>query len=162
MPEVAERHSIEVVVETDTTELLALMRAYCEFYEVDPSDEDLLALARALIADPQREGLQLIARDTDGRAVAFATIYWSWSTSRAARLGIMNDLYIVPSARGHGLAERLISACLGHCRHHGAAELQWETALDNERAQAVYDRVGGVRERWLSYSLEVAPPAPRP
>src|ERR1700722_17567578 len=97
MPEVAERHSIEVVVETDTTELLALMRAYCEFYEVDPSDEDLLALARALIADPQREGLQLIARDTDGRAVAFATIYWSWSTSRAARLGIMNDLYIVPS-----------------------------------------------------------------
>jgi hypothetical protein len=28
--------------------------------------------------------------------------------------------------------------------------------LDNHRAQAVYDRLGGVRERWLSYSIELA------
>ena len=48
-------------------DLLPLMRGYCEFYEVAPSDDDLLAMARVLIADPEREGLQLLARDADGR-----------------------------------------------------------------------------------------------
>jgi GNAT superfamily N-acetyltransferase len=148
-------HSIEPVSEHDLADLLPLMRGYCDFYEVDPADEALIELSRALMADPSREGLQLIARDSTGRAVAFATLYWSWSTSKAARIGIMNDLYVAPAARGQGLADRLIAACLDRCREHGARELEWQTALDNARAQTVYDRVGGVRERWLSYSLEV-------
>ncbi len=68
----------------------------------DPSDEDLLALSRALIADPEREGLQLIARDGDGRAIGFATIFWTWSTSDAARLGIMNDLFVAEALAAAG------------------------------------------------------------
>ncbi len=44
------------------------MRAYCDFYEVDPSDDALLALSRALIADPDREGVQFLARDDERRA----------------------------------------------------------------------------------------------
>ena len=107
--------------EQDLSELLALMRAYCDFYEVAPSDEDLLALSRALIADPQHEGVQLIARD-DGRAIGFATVYWTWSTTSAAR-------------------------------EHGAKRLTWQTALDNERAQKLYDRIGGRRSQWLDYDL---------
>lgn len=148
-------HSVALVAEPNLPELLPLMRAYCDFYDVQPSDDALLTLSRALIADPQHEGLQLIARDPAGTAVAFATIYWSWSTAKAAQLGIMNDLFVAPPARGSGLADRLIAACIERCRCHGAAALQWETALENERAQAVYDRVGGVRERWLSYSIDV-------
>jgi RimJ/RimL family protein N-acetyltransferase len=31
--------------------------------------------------------------------------------------------------------------------------LEWMTAPDNDRAQAVYERVGGVREPWLIYTL---------
>src|SRR5919204_5651878 len=91
----------------DLDHLLPLMRAYCDFYEVDPPDERLLALSRALIEDPEREGVQLIARDRD-RAVGFATIYWSWATTSAERIGVMNDLYIAPEARGTGTAEALI------------------------------------------------------
>ncbi|HEX5909832.1 MAG TPA: hypothetical protein VFY44_05015, partial [Thermoleophilaceae bacterium] len=59
---------ISVAGEGDLDELLPLMRAYCDFYDVAPSDEDLLALSRALIADPGREGVQLIARGDDGAA----------------------------------------------------------------------------------------------
>jgi GNAT superfamily N-acetyltransferase len=131
------------------------MRGYCDFYEVSPSDDALLALSRALIADPEREGLQLIARDGDGRAVGFATLYWSWQTLSAARLGVMNDLFVAPEARGSGLAERLIAACRERCAEHGAGELAWQTAKDNLRAQAVYERVGGRRAEWLDYSLPV-------
>jgi ribosomal protein S18 acetylase RimI-like enzyme len=68
----------------------------------------------------------------------------------------MNDLFVAPAARGTGTAEALVEACVQACRAHGARVLEWSTALDNARAQALYDRIGGQRSQWLSYSLPVA------
>jgi GNAT superfamily N-acetyltransferase len=145
--------AISVVEEDDLEDVLPLMRAYCDFYAVDPSDEDLLAMSRALIADPQREGVQLVARDWRGRAVGFATVFWSWQTLSAARLGVMNDLYVAEYARGTRIADALIAACGDRAREHGATALTWQTAKDNDRAQAVYDRVGARSSEWLDYEL---------
>jgi GNAT superfamily N-acetyltransferase len=144
--------TIERVGEADLDELLPLVRAYCDFYEVSPSDEALLALSRALIADPDREGVQLLARD-QGRAVGFATIYWSWATTAAERIGVMNDLFVAPEGRGSGVAEALIEACRAECAARGAGQLTWQTAPGNERAIKVYDRVGATREQWVDYWL---------
>jgi GNAT superfamily N-acetyltransferase len=150
------------VTADDLPELLPLMRGYCDFYEVSPSDDALLALARTLIDDPA-QGVQLLARDDTGTAVGFATIFWTWSTLSAARLGVMNDLFVAEAARGGGAADALIAACAERCRERGATELAWQTAHTNVRAQAVYDRVGAKRdERWLDYSLDVAPGAITP
>jgi ribosomal protein S18 acetylase RimI-like enzyme len=147
--------AITRVGEDDLDDLLPLMRGYSDFYEVDPSDEALLALSRALIADPELEGVQLIARDDgDGTALGFATVYWLWSTSHAARIGLMNDLFTARAARRRGVGEALIRACLEEVRARGAAVLQWQTAPDNHPAQGLYDAVGGIREQWLDYYLE--------
>jgi len=146
--------TIERATETDLTALLPLMRAYCDFYEVAPSDDALLSLSRALLADPEREGIQLLARD-EGRAVGFATIFWSWATTSAERIGVMNDLFVAPEARGTGLAAALIEACRAECAARGARKLTWQTALDNAAAIKVYDRVGATREQWVDYWLPV-------
>jgi ribosomal protein S18 acetylase RimI-like enzyme len=146
---------IAPVGECELEELLPLMRGYCDFYEVEPSDEELLALSRALIADPEAEGIQLIARDPGGEAIGFATVYWSWQTLRPGRHGVMNDLFVKPEARGGGVAEALIAACAEQARRHGARSLGWQTAKDNRRAQAVYERMGARRSEWLDYSLDV-------
>jgi GNAT superfamily N-acetyltransferase len=150
------------VTERDLPELLPLMRGYCDFYGSTPSDEALLAMSRTLIADPEREGLQLIARDdADGnRAIGFATIFWSWSTNSAARIGVMNDLFVSPEARGSGAPDALIEECVERCRRRGAVRLEWQTALDNKRAQAVYERVGGTREQWYDYWLPASDARP--
>jgi GNAT superfamily N-acetyltransferase len=145
--------SIAAVTDADLADLLPLMRAYCDFYESEPSDEALLGMSRALIADPHREGVQLIARDDEGAAIGFATVFWTWSTNAGARIGTMNDLYVAPAGRGGGVADELIRACLDRCRERGAVRLEWQTALDNHRAQAVYDRVGAQRSQWVDYSL---------
>jgi GNAT superfamily N-acetyltransferase len=144
------------VTEDDLPDLLPLMRSYCDFYGAATPDGELLALSRALLASPDCHGVQLIARDADGRAVGFATVYWTWSTLRAAEVGVMNDLFVSERARGGGVAEGLIDACLGLCRKRGAAELGWQTAKDNLRAQKVYERVGGRRSEWVDYSLRVS------
>jgi GNAT superfamily N-acetyltransferase len=149
----SERYTVEVVRSADLDDLLPLMRAYCDFYETTPGDAELLALSRAVLAGPEHEGVQVIARDAAGAAVGFASVFWSWDTTEAARIGIMNDLYVAPPARGTGLAERLIAKCAERARERGASRLEWETAPDNVRAQNVYDRIGGVREPWLVYTL---------
>jgi len=150
-----EGHSIELVRERDLPDLLPLLRAYCDFYETQPSDRALLALSRRLLADPGREGVQLIARDGSAPAVGFATVFWTWDTTVADRVAIMNDLYVSPGVRGRGLAEGLIEACREQCALWGAARLDWVTEPGNVRAQAVYDRIRAVREGWLSYTIGV-------
>ena len=113
-------------------------------------------MSRALIADPEREGLQLIARDDDGRAVGFATIFWTWSTLSASRIGVMNDLFVAggrPRRRAGRRADPRVRRALP--RSAGPTSLGWQTAKDNHRAQAVYERVGGKRAEWLDYSIDV-------
>lgn len=145
--------TVNTVGEADLGDLLPMMRAYCHFYEVAPGDADLEALARALIADPGNEGTQLIARGDDHQPLGFATVFWSWQTLSAARAGIMNDLFVVPAARGQGIGRALIEECRRRALEHGAAELVWETAPDNETAQRLYRSLNAQESRWISYSL---------
>jgi GNAT superfamily N-acetyltransferase len=147
---------ITTVTENDLGDLLPLMRGYCDFYQVEPSDADLLALSRSLLADPECEGFQILARGVEGHCLGFATVYWSWSTSTASRIAIMNDLFVHPSARGTGLAEALIEECRVRGGARGATVLRWQTAKDNLRAQRVYERVGGRRQEWIEYSLRTS------
>ena len=116
----------------------------------------MLALSRAVLASPDCHGAQLIARYGQDRAIGFATVYWSWSTLKAREIGVMNDLFVAEEARGRGVAEALIAECARLCRERGAVELTWQTAKDNLRAQALYERLGARREEWLDYSLAVA------
>ena len=146
--------SISTVGEEDLEELLPLLRGYADFYAVSPTDEQLLSLSRALIADPECEGVQFIARDNAGHAIGFATVFWLWSTLSASRVGLMNDLFVAPEGRGSGAAEALIERCRAACLERGATRLTWQTAKDNARAQALYDRIGGTREEWLDYWLD--------
>src|SRR5687768_10002880 len=54
---------IDSANEGDLGALLLMMRAYCDFYGASPSDDGLVAMARALIAAP--DGMLLVARGGD-------------------------------------------------------------------------------------------------
>lgn len=134
--------------------LLPLMRAYCDGYGVHPGDAALLSMSRALIAAPPHEGVQLLAT-IDSHAVGFATLFWTWATTIAARIAVMNDLFVAREARRAGVGVALIDACRRRAREHGARRLTWQTAPDNLVAQALYDRVGARREAWVDYWLDL-------
>ena len=140
----------------DVDEVMPLLRGYCEFYEAAPSEAALRGVCAALLEAPDTAGIQLLARLEDGTAVGLATLFWTFSTLNAGPIGLMNDLYVAPAARGRGIGATLIEACAGECMHHGAIALEWYTAPTNKRAQAVYDRTGASREEWINYSLPVS------
>jgi GNAT superfamily N-acetyltransferase len=146
---------IDSATESDLSTVLPLMRAYCDFYEVSPSDEGLEAMARALIEAAEADGMLLVARDGDGTPIGFATVGWKWASTRGARIAVMEDLFVDPDARGQGAADALIRACADRARRHGAPVLTWITAPDNRRAQAVYNRSGAAAGTWLEYELEL-------
>ncbi len=150
-----EQVSVKRVDESDLNELLPLVRAYCDFYQVAPTDESLLAISRALIADPVGEGVQIIARTSDDNPVGFATLYWSWDTTIGGRLAIMHDLYVTDEARGTGAAQALMAGLVTEARLRGVVQLGWQTALDNKRAQALYDKTGAEKSTWYDYRLTV-------
>ncbi len=145
---------ISLVGEADLAELAPMLRAYCDFYEVEPSDQGLEALCRALLADPDHNGIQLIARGDDGEPLGFATIYWTWQTLTAGRAAVMNDLFVAPEARGQGVGRALIEACRRRAGEHGATELIWETAPDNATAQRLYDSITSDKSPWIYYALK--------
>ncbi|MGA2007533.1 MAG: GNAT family N-acetyltransferase, partial [Solirubrobacteraceae bacterium] len=60
-------------------------------------------------------------------------------------------------ARGGGVGAALIEACGAECAARGVAILEWETAPDNHRAQALYDRLGAQRSEWFAYTLALRP-----
>jgi GNAT superfamily N-acetyltransferase len=144
---------IRPVTGDDLPELLPLLRGYCEFYGTAPSDDALLELSRWLIEHPE-DGVQLVARDDEGTAIGFATVYWTWRTMHAARIAVLEDVFVSPDARSGGIAAELIRDALARAREHGAIQLDWQTAKTNERAQRAYARIGAdPDDRWLDYSL---------
>lgn len=133
-------------------ELLPLIAAYQGFYEVaDVQTERNRAFFRRFLA-PSEEGLLLAAR-RDGRLLGYACLYWHFSSTKACETVLLNDLFVVPKARGQGVGRALIEASLEIARERGAAHLEWQTAPDNHTAQRLYDATGAGRSTWISYEL---------
>jgi GNAT superfamily N-acetyltransferase len=150
------RMAIREATESDLPALMPLLRGYCEFYEADPGDDGLDRMARAVIAAPEEEAFLLVATDEgSGEVVGFAACGCKWSSLRAARIVVLEDLFVAEGARGKGHADALIGATVAIAERHGAPAVTWLTAPDNLRAQAVYNRVGGRSNLFLEYDLEI-------
>ena len=114
-----------------------LFAAYREFYG-EPYD---LGLATAFLIErlQREESIVLIALDGD-TPVGFTQIYPSFSSTRLARLWILNDLFVSPDARGTGAVDALLNTAAVLAQEAGAIEIELATAHTNLRAQSVYRR----------------------
>ena len=136
----------------EVTQALPLFAGYQRFYEVpDPSDQANLAFFTRF-CEPSDAGLLLGAWDGDD-LLGFANIYWTFSSTRATDIALMNDLFVAERARGKGFARALIDACADAAHARGLPALTWETAPDNTTAQRVYDATGATRSEWFAYEL---------
>lgn len=133
-------------------ELLPLIAAYQRFYEVEDVDEDRNREFFRRFLEPSDDGLLLGARAED-RFRGYACLYWHFTSTQAAETVLMNDLYVEPEARGHGVGRALIEASAGVARARGAHHLEWATAPGNRTAQRLYDSTGAERSEWYEYEL---------
>ncbi|WP_083928539.1 GNAT family N-acetyltransferase [Marinobacterium rhizophilum] len=143
---------IEAVSDKNLEEVLPLVREYQEFYGILDISDDRNRSFFSQFSESGNDGCLFLYRNDEGAAVAFTTVYFSFVSSIPARVGVMNDLYIVPDYRGKGIGKRLINHCLKFALSKGAARLQWLTAEDNEQAQKLYDSLNTKKSTWKVYT----------
>ncbi|UUY09804.1 GNAT family N-acetyltransferase [Pseudomonas sp. J452] len=137
----------------DLDELVGLFAGYLEFYEVPRAAGEI---AKFIGARLQRgDSTLFIARNEQGVAQGFVQLYPLFSSLSMAPAWLLNDLYVAPSARRQGVAEALMNAARAHGVATGACGLQLETAKTNLGGQALYEKLGYVRDEvfytyWLS------------
>ena len=134
-------------------QLLPLIAGYQTFYGSEP-DTDRNRTFFSRFVHPSEVGL-LLGAWVDGSLVGFATLYWFYSSTKAADSVLMNDLFVQQGIRGKGIGRALIQRALDEARRRGAAHLEWFTAPDNATAQRLYDSVPGAgRSTWYAYEIE--------
>lgn len=136
----------------DLNVLTELMYEYIvDFYKrPKPPIEKVQNLIKMLFE--QQEGIQFVSQHNE-KLVGFATLYFSYSTLQAEKVAIMNDLYVIESERGSGVATELFEVCHQYSKEHGCAYMSWITASDNKRAQRFYEKMGGIVGEWLNFSI---------
>ena len=58
----------------------------------------------------------------------------------------LRKMYLRPAARGQGVGQRLLDACVGHVRSRGGAQIVLDTTEQMAAAIAFYERNGFVRD----------------
>ncbi len=135
----------------DVEDIAPLFDAYRRFY----GQAGDLELARTFIRErlERSESIIFLAK-LDSCAVGYTQLYPSFTSGGAARIFILNDLYVAPQAEGQGVGTALVKAAETFARLQGAVGLRLFTNVDNHRAQAVYRRSGWSRnDAFLMYEL---------
>lgn len=142
----------------DVALIAPLFDGYRQFYE-KPSDLDFCtAFLTARLATG--ESRVAMAVDSAGSAQGFMQLYPLFSSLAlsldAARVWLLNDLFVSPAARGLGVGAALLDFAQDFARDSGAAYLMLETAKTNLTAQGLYEKQGWVIDNeFLVYSWRV-------
>jgi len=142
---------IEVVSKENLEEVLPLIRQYQEFYQVagisDSRNRDFFSQ----FGKNNPSGCQFLYRQNDS-VVGFATVYFTYSSTLADKVAVLNDLYTVQEMRGKGVGRKLIEHCRVYAKEYDAARLQWLTAPHNTQAQSLYETMDTNKTTWLLYT----------
>jgi GNAT superfamily N-acetyltransferase len=92
--------------------------------------------------------------DQDGVPVGFAFWFYNFSTFEG-RCGIyLEDLFVIPEARGSGAGLALMRRLARRCRDEDLRRLEWQVLDWNEPSIAFYDRLGAsAKSEWITRSL---------
>ena len=146
---------VHAVTFSDLDELSQLFAGYLEFYQVPRP----LAEIRAFLEQRLDRGdsTLFIAHDSAGTPLGFTQLYPFLSSLALAPAWLLSDLYVVPAARRQGVGEDLMNAARAHAERTGACGIQLETAKTNLAGQALYERLGYVRDEvFFTYWLSLA------
>jgi GNAT superfamily N-acetyltransferase len=144
---------IRPAVPADTGLIFGFIRALAEYekllHEVPATEADV---ARDLFGDHPR--LFCDIAEADGAPVGFAVWFYNYSTFMG-RHGIwLEDLFVVPQARGLGAGKALLRGLARRCEAEGLTRLEWAVLDWNAPSIAFYDSLGATAKTdWITRRL---------
>jgi GNAT superfamily N-acetyltransferase len=145
--------AIRTATEADIPQILAFIRALAA-YERAPR------AVKATEADLLRDGFgprpffECLIADCDGQPAGFAFYFFDYSTWMG-RPGIyLEDLFVDPGVRGHGIGKALLQRVAAIALEKGCARLKWEVLDWNTPAIDFYRAMGAeFMDEWRTVRL---------
>jgi GNAT superfamily N-acetyltransferase len=132
---------IRMARETDIPLILQFIQSLAEYERLREScvatEEQLHA---TLFGD--KPGAEVIIASIDDEPMGFALFFHNYSTFLAQRGLYLEDLFVKPEARGHGVGYALLSALARIAIERGCGRLEWAVLDWNQLAIDFYKRIG--------------------
>ena len=128
-----------------------LARGYKSFYQQSPPDIEYDSAWQRLMLGERVHGL---GARLEGRLVGI-THYLFHPSTWAEEVCYLQDLFVDPQVRGHGVARALIEAVARAAKARGAARMYWLTHETNAPARMLYDKVAAY-QGFIRYEFPMA------
>jgi len=138
----------ELTVKRITANEVGLVVELFDKYRVFYKQASNIALAKSFITErlDNNESVIFVALLGD-EPVAFTQLYPKYSSMRAVKNWILNDLYVNAPYRKQGIASKLLQTAMDFAQANNAKFVQIETQTDNFNAQRLYESVGFIQQQ---------------
>jgi GNAT superfamily N-acetyltransferase len=128
----------------DGPAFIGLVRALAEFEKLPGPTDDAAArlLDDAFGARPRYE---LLVAELDGKLVAYAIHFATYSTFLAKPTLFLEDLFVHPEARRKGVATAMLARLRALAEERGCGRFEWMVLDWNVDAQKLYEGVGAAQ-----------------
>jgi GNAT superfamily N-acetyltransferase len=90
----------------------------------------------------------------DGTAVGYAIIFETYSSFLAKPTLYLEDIFILPEYRSHGVGKKLFTFCLSEAKKRKCGRMEWVVLDWNTNAIRFYERIGAVHlKEWHTYRI---------
>ena len=92
----------------------------------------------------ERPGAEVVIAELDGEPVGFALFFHNFSTFLGRPGLYLEDLFVRPAARGHGVGRALLARLAAIAVERGCGRFEWSVLDWNEPAIGFYRKLGAV------------------
>jgi GNAT superfamily N-acetyltransferase len=145
--------SIRPAAAVDAEVFLSLVDALADYEKLDrPTAEARERLVRDGFGPAPR--FQPYLAELDGRAVAYAITFETYSSFLALPTLYLEDIFVLPDARRHGVGSAMFRVLAGEAVRRGCGRMEWAVLDWNQLAIDFYEKLGASRMReWYTYRL---------
>jgi GNAT superfamily N-acetyltransferase len=137
----------------DVATVASLIRALAEYEKLaDECHADEAALSEHLFG--ARRYAEVIIAEWNGAPAGFALFFHNYSTFLTKPGIYLEDLFVKPELRGHGIGQALLSELARLAVERGCGRLEWSVLTWNTPAIGFYEKLGAVpMKEWQVYRL---------
>jgi len=139
---------------TDLKSWSVLWKSYLAFYQSESVANDISDILWQRIHTLENPICCLVAEDLiTKRVVGFVHYLSHADTWKKHDVCYLEDLYVDDKNRGRGIGEALINAVQQKAIEYNWHKVYWHTKHDNKQARALYDKLTGGADGFISYRL---------